>query len=51
MKLLDDSMDKQVVELAKAYINIQNDDYLFGNQIVIKDKDGNVDYEKSFKII
>ena len=51
MKLLDDSMDHEVVELAKAYINIQNDDYLIGNQIVLRNKDGLIDYEKSFKII
>ena len=51
MKLLDDSMDNEVVELAKAYINIQNDDYLIGNQIVIRNKDGLIDYDKSFKII
>lgn len=50
-RVLEDTIEKEVLDLAKAYINLQSEDYLQGNQIVILDKDGKLDEDRSFRIL
>ena len=44
-------MEAHIAEHVGAYVHIQGDDYLNNSNIIIKDKDGQIDQEKSFKKI
>ena len=49
-KNLEDCIEKEVVDLAKTFLNMQSEEYLQGNHIIMMDKDGKIDEDKCFKV-
>ena len=47
--MLEDIIESSVVDLVKVYAKLQSEDYLRVNKIVVVDKDGKLNTEKSFQ--